>query len=370
MSAGKGRQATIVDVAREANVSVATAGRALGAYGYVRPETRDAVLSAAQALNYNKNTAAQSLSSGRTRTIGIIVSDIGAEFYSNIIRSVIDCARKHGYCVLIYDTHESVEIEIEAVNVFQNHRVDGIIISPTDSRRISHLHAFLANGGRVVQIDRRVVALPCDSVTLDNRRTACECTQKLLEAGHRRIAYVGELEEIADGAVRTLLSSHTLGKARKAGFAPSMQRLLGYLDAHRAAGVVPEINLVGRSGRYHSEDAEAAAKRVIACDPTAMLASDGLMTVGAFKAIRSLGKRIPEDLSFVSFDDLEWMQFVDPMLSAVAQPCQEIGVAAAEILIARSDKAESSASQRHQHIQFVGRMIDRGSIGHVGVNRR
>jgi len=357
-----GKQVTIADVAREANVSVATAGRALGAYGYVRRETREAVAFAAKALNYNKNIAAQTLSSGKTQTIGIIVSDIGSEFFSNIVRAVVDCARKLGYCVLIYDTHESVEIEMEAIAVFRSHRVDGIIISPSDPCQISHLRAFLADGGRLVQIDRRVAGLPSDSVTLNNRRTARDCTIKLLESGHRRIAYVGELEEIAPAALSAFVTTHATVKARHGGFAPSVQRLLGYLDAHREVGVAPDSQLIGRAGKYSSERAEAATHKVLGHGPTAMLTSDGLMAAGAFRAIRAAVKQIPEDLSFISFDDLEWMQFVDPVISAIAQPCQEIGTAAAEILIGRRQTLTGLKRARRKHAQFVGRMIDRGSI--------
>jgi len=364
VNAGKGKQTTIVDVAREARVSVATAARALGAYGYVRPETREAILATAQAMNYNKNSAAQSLSSGRARTIGIIVSDITSEFYSAIVRSAVDYARQQGYCVLIYDTHESLEIEKEAVTVFRNHRVDGIIISPADPNQIDHLREFLAGGGQMVQIDRRIASLASDSVTLDNRGTANECTKKLLEAGHRRIAYVGELEELAGDGMAAFVDSHAQKRKLRRGFAPSVQRLLGFLDAHREMQVPACPELIGRAGYYAAEAAEVASERVFSHAPTALLTSDGLMTVGAFRAIRAHGKRIPQDLSFISFDDLEWMQFVNPSMSAIAQPCTAIGATAARLVITRAKERGNGKPSRPKHIRFAGSIIDRHSVSH------
>ncbi|MBB2199131.1 LacI family DNA-binding transcriptional regulator [Gluconacetobacter sp. 1c LMG 22058] len=358
----KSRHATIVDVAQAANVSVATAGRALGDYGYVRPETKKAVLSAAQALNYKKNIAAQALISGSARTFGMIVSDLSSEFYSNIIKSAVNYSRRHGYCVLIYDTHESLAIEKEAVAIFQKHRVDGIIIAPASMRSIGHLRDFVAGGGRIVQIDRRLHGLAGDSVTLDNRRTAAACTTRLLDAGHRRIAYIGELDEIKPADLGRVVTDHAVTDQVRKGFAPSFQRLMGYLDAHRDAGVPVCADLVGRTGNYSWEAAHETTQAVLRHVPTGLLTSDGLMTVGAFRAVRAEGKRIPDDISFMSFDDLEWLQFVDPPVSAVAQPCAQIGEEAARILIAMARGAKNSLPPQYEHVQLNGSIVDRGSV--------
>ncbi|WP_159261626.1 LacI family DNA-binding transcriptional regulator [Komagataeibacter xylinus] len=362
MSGNKPRHATLADVARAANVSVATAGRALGNYGYVRPEAKETILKAAHALNYRKNLAAQSLISGTAKTFGMIVSDIGTEFYSNIIKSVVNYCRGHGYCVLIYDTHESVRIEREALAIFQQHRVDGIIISPADSRNADHLREFVSSGGRIVQIDRCVPDLESDTVQLDNRRAARECTRKLIAAGHRRIGYIGELSEIRPATLRKLMAASPPASDARQPFAPSYQRLFGYLDAHHEAGLGVCLDLIGRTGQYSDSAANRETGKVLAHAPTALLTADGLMTVGAFRSIRAHGLRIPEDLSFISFDDLDWLQFVDPPVTAFAHPCSRIGEEAARILIRRVTGSEDSSSLHHEHVRLAGNLIERASI--------
>lgn len=358
----KQKHATLVDVARAANVSVATAGRALGNYGYVGAEAKDKILKAAHALNYRKNLAAQSLISGKAKTFGMIVSDIGIEFYSNIIKSVVNYCRGHGYCVLIYDTHESVKIEREALAIFQQHRVDGIIVSPADFRNADHLREFVSSGGRVVQIDRCVPDLESDTVQLDNRRAARECTRKLIAAGHRRIGYIGELSEIRPASLRKFMAtSQPVSDARQP-FAPSCQRLFGYLDAHREAGIEVCPDLIGRTGQYSDGAACKETGKVLAHAPTALLTADGLMTVGAFRAIRAHGLRIPEDLSFISFDDLDWLQFVDPPVTAFAHPCSRIGEEAARILIKWANRGEDASPLHHEHVRLAGSLIERESI--------
>lgn len=362
----RGRHATIVDVAQAANVSVATAGRALGGYGYVSLDTREAVLAAARALNYQKNIAAQSLISGSAKTFGMIVSDLSSEFYSNIIKSAVNYSFRHGYCVLIHDTHESAEIEREAVAIFHRHRVDGIIIAPASMQSLGHLREFVAGGGRVVQIDRRLPGLAADSVTLDNVRTAATCTARLLEAGHRRIAYIGEIDEVRPADLGRVVETYAATGRMRKGFAPSCQRLAGYLEAHREAGVPVCADLVGRTGNYRWEAARDVTQAVLSHRPTGLMTSDGLMTIGALRAVREAGMRIPDDISFLSFDDLEWLQLVDPPLSAVAQPCAEIGEEAARILIGQIRGEKEAPRTRHEHIRLAGSIIDRGSIQVIG----
>nr|WP_275943909.1 substrate-binding domain-containing protein [Gluconacetobacter takamatsuzukensis] len=297
----------------------------------------------------------------------MIVSDLSSEFYSNIIKSAVNYSRMHGYCVLIYDTHESTAIEREAVAIFQKHRVDGIIIAPASMRNVGHLRDFVAGGGRIVQIDRRVPGLASDSVTLDNVGTAAACTMKLLAAGHRRIAYIGELDEVKPADLGRIVAEHAASARIKEGFAPSCQRLRGYLDAHRDAGVPVCPDLIGRTGHYSWEAARDATQAVLQHEPTALLTSDGLMTTGAFRAVRAAGMRIPDDISFLSFDDLEWLQLVDPPLSAAAQPCARIGEEAARILIGRARGAKEPLRPGYEHIQLSGSIVDRGSIRTIPV---
>ena len=159
-TANAGGMATLAHVAAEAGVSTATAARALGDYGSVKPATRERVLEAAQRLGYRANTLARSMITGTTRTIGVVLSDIENPFFSKALRGISDVGHRNGYELMVLNTDESVDMEREAVRVLLEKRVDGLVVSPSDGTQVEHLSTALGSGTPVVQPPLSVIDQP------------------------------------------------------------------------------------------------------------------------------------------------------------------------------------------------------------------
>lgn len=359
----KNPKATIADVARLAGVSTATAGRVLGRYGYTREETRSLVMEAARKLGYRTNALARSLITGKTRTIGVIAGDIQNPFYASILRGIADVVENREFGLLIINSDESLEKEIRAVDLLREKQVDGIIVSPCDTRNSRHLRDLHAEGLPLVLLDRNVAGLDVDRIAIDNIDAAERAVAALICAGHTRVGLVGELLEGPEDDIEAfvqrslqdaVLSTDTLY--------PSWQRLLGYLRAHQRAGLEIDLSLICRVGAYSASQARTAALPLISRldRPTAIFATDGTMSEGAIRAIAQSGLRVPADLSIVCFDDLDWMDFIAPRISTIAQPRLAMGEAAATMLLERIDGEGCSPRALEMHGDF----ISRGSIAH------
>jgi LacI family transcriptional regulator len=353
---------TIIQVAKRAGVSTATAGRVLGRYGYSSDEIRDRVNQAADALGYRPNRLARGLITGKTQTIGVVAGDISSDFYASAMRGIADIARAEGFGAILTNSDESLDLEREAVQLLLEKQVDGLIVSPCDLVESRHLRAALAQC-RVVQIDRVVEGLPADSVTVDNRGAAKDCVSRLLSAGHTSIAFVAELESSGFGDVAQFVAAVTTGNVSPQTLYPSWQRLLGYLEAHQDSGVEPDMDLVVRVGAYSVGAAKSAVLELLGRDParrpTALFTGDGKMSTGAMAAISSLGLTVPDDLSLVCFDDLDWMSFVGDGITTVVQPVHQMGRLAAELLLSRIAGDESA----FRHVVLAAQIAERGSIG-------
>jgi LacI family transcriptional regulator len=355
----RSERVSIIDVAQRAGVSTATAGRVLGGYGYASAEVRDKVAAAAAELGYRPNRLAKGLITGATQTIGVVAADIEDAFYASVLRSVSDVARRHGFGVIVTSSDENHELERAAVELFLEKQVDGIILSPSDLRGSPHLLGAAATCP-IVQIDRVAEGLLADSVTADNVGGARQCVERLLRAGHREIGFVAELLPRPDGDLASFLDQAAETPPDPLALYPSWQRLLGYLEAHREAGVPVEPRWIRPAGVYHAEAAKAATLDLLRGPdrPTALFTADGTMSRGAMAAIGELGLSVPADLSLICFDDLDWMTFVGPGISAASQPVHELGQAAAELMLRRI-KGDAAPPRR---TVLPVRVIDRGSV--------
>jgi LacI family transcriptional regulator len=309
----------------------------LGGYGYSSEEIRDRVREAAAGLGYRPNRLARGLITGKTQTIGVVAADIESAFYASAIRGIGDVARSHGFGVIVTNSDENLQLEREAVQLLMEKRVDGIIVSPSDLNRPKHLLDAVAAGCPIVQIDRVAKGLKADSVTVDNVGAARQCVERLIAAGHREIGFLAELEIGYLGDVASFLGLVATTPPDPHALYPSWQRLLGYLGAHRAADLPIDIRLIRRVGAYSVAAARAATLDLLSQEtrPTALFTGDGTMSVGALEAITALGLAIPAELSLICFDDLDWMKFVRPGITAASQPVHEMGRAAAELILSR-----------------------------------
>jgi LacI family transcriptional regulator len=213
-----------------------------------------------------------------------------------------------------------------------------MIVSPSDLARPKHLLEAVAGGCPIVQIDRIAKGLKADSVTVDNVGGARQCIERLLAAGHRRIAFLGELAVGFRGDLGSFLELAARPTAPDPlTLYPSWQRLLGYLDAHRAAGLAVDTELIRRVGAYSVAAARAATLDLLKRKPrpTALFTADGTMSTGAVEAITAVGLKVPADLSVICFDDLDWMKFFGSGITAASQPVREMGRLAADLILAR-----------------------------------
>jgi LacI family transcriptional regulator len=348
--------ATLGDVASAADVSVATAARALGDYGSVSAATKERVRAAAERLGYRPNHLARSMVTGSTRTLGVVVSDIENPFFSNALRGISDVAGDAGYEVVIVNTDEDPGIERDAVRTLLERRVDGLVVSPAVGAEPGHLQRALSGGIPVVLLDRIVLGVPGDSVGIDNRDAARSATQRLVEAGHTRIGLVtGDSAESHPGLARVVGAGVQTAFGGTTGL-----RVAGYRDALLQAGLPLDPALLAAEG-LRPQDAAHATRRLLQLPdpPTALIGLDSLLTLGVLQGLDELGLRWPQDVSVIGFDDADWTEAVSPPLTVVAQPVQDIGRTACELLLRRLRGHDG----RPEHRWLPTSLVERASVG-------
>ena len=294
---------TIADVARRAQVSTATVSRVLTGAGTARPETRDRVLSAARDLNYRPSGIARSLKLRATRTLGLIVTDIENPFFPELVRAVEDAARAKGYALLLCNGADDPEREAGYLDLLVERRVDGIVIAAASLG--ARQRAWLADPPvPVVLINSVPLGLPLPAIASDSRLGGRLAIEHLLALGHRRIAH----------PTATIRNSDT------------KDRLAGARDAIARAGL-PRDAVSVAVGDPRVSGGEQAMSEILARDPdvTAAFAYNDLMAIGAMRAVRAAGLRVPADISVIGFDDIDLAAYVDPPLTTMAQSTAEMG---------------------------------------------
>jgi LacI family transcriptional regulator len=309
--------ATLGDVAQRAGTSVATAGRAMGGYGKVAAATRDRVATAARQLNYHPNALARSMKQRSTLTIGLIVGNICNSFFARIVRAVETAVKRYDYKVVVCDTDESIENELDHARRLLEHRVDGIIVSPTASETGELSRATKEiYGGRVltVFIDRAVKGARIPTVVSDNVAAAHEATTHFIELGHKRIgAIVG----------RRTLDSMTC-------------RIEGYRRALLEHRITFDESLVVDAVDVGVEAGYRATKKVLERNhhrPTALIVMNNLLVIGALNALKEKGLMIPGDVALIGWDDFDAAPHLQKPLTVVEQPADAMGSIAAEQLM-------------------------------------
>lgn len=354
-------KATIADVARAAGVSTATAGRVLGGYGYTSEEKKDQVLKAARSLGYRPNALARSLITGQTRTLGVVAGDIQNPFYASVIRGISNVAEANGFGLLITNSDESQAKEVHSVELLAQKQVDGLIVTPTDTRKARHLHNLRTSGVPLVLIDRAVAGFQVDRVGTDNISAAEQAVRRLIDAGHRRIGIVAELVEAEQGELAQFMARAISGDpVDSETLYPSWQRLLGYIRAHRVAGLPIDPRLTLRAGSYSALAAEQLVPSFLDQPdrPTALFTTDGTMSEGTMRALAALKLQIPSDISLICFDDLDWMSLINPGISTMSQPRLAMGEAATRMLLERIRGEEAPP----RTVLMSAALIERGSV--------
>jgi LacI family transcriptional regulator len=328
------RHVTLADLAREAGTSASTASRALSGHGYVSAEVRARLVAAADRLGYVPNASARTLKQRTSRAIGVVVSDLGNQFYARLAAGIEQTLRVADYQMVLVADNASEAEEAAGARTFLAMRAPGVIMTPVGT----DASALLArNGVAVVEVDRQLATGPCDAVVIDNERGARDATAHLLAAGHRRIGLL---------VVDTSWTSDA-------------GRLAGYRAAHEAAGTPLDERLIVRIGAQ-AQDTDARIAALLDVEvPTAIFAANNLLAEHAWRVLRTRGLRLPGDVSLVGFDDVPWMEMVSPAITVVAQPAVEMGRRAAALLLRRlASPASEPAVERLQPSLLV-----RGSTG-------
>jgi LacI family transcriptional regulator len=336
------RRATIHDVARRAAVSRSTASRALTNTGYVSPDARASVLAAAEDLGYRPNQLARSMILGKTFTLGVIVSDIENPFFARATRAITDSARAAGFGVILANTDEDVAAERAAVALFLDKRIDGMVVAPAAAASAEHLQAARSAGCHIVLLDRSLDGLDAGAVLVDNHAAARDAVDRLVAAGHHRVALVTKA-----GYQTNIISSVA-------------ERIQGYQAALRAAGAQPDP----RYEIHGAVDLQATKRllhQLLTLDrpPTALLTTDSRVGLWVLKALQEAKLSLPDDISMVTFDDAEWTSVVTPRVTVVDQPVYQLGATAATMLIEQIEHGRAATTPVRLPTTFLGR----GSVG-------
>ena len=325
--------ATLKDVSLLAGVSLTTVSHVVNGTRVVSPEARARVDEAIRQTGYVQNTLARSLKTASTGTIGLAIQDIRNPYFTDVVSALEAKARDRGLTILLSDFGDSPERERDALRVLVERRVDGLVIAPSADGRAA-LEWLSARALAVVQIDR--IADPAfDYVVAANTSATRGMVRHLVDIGHRRIAMLAGLARLSS----------------------TLERLAGYRRALLDAGITPATELVVE-GCSQSEPARMATHALMQrpVPPTAIVAGNNLMALGAMRALRERGLAVPDDIALVSFDDFEWADLFQPRLTTVAQPCQAIGERAIELLLERI--ANPGLPPRHVRLPVVMRHRD------------
>lgn len=307
------RRATMRDVAALAGVGIKTVSRVVNGEPGVSPQMAARVNEAAQALSFRPDLNAGNLrrTERRSLSLGLVLASVDNPFCAAIHRAIEDVAGAHGVAVLAGSTDEVPERERALVAALTARRVDGLVVSAITPDQ-TYLQPEHESGTPIVMIDRRGVGLDVDAVITDNREGAKAATAHLVRHGHRRIAYLGDLARIET----------------------ARQRHAGFLEALGAAGI-PTSDAHAADDLHSEEAAEAAVLELLRGPdaPTALFTSQNLITIGAIRALRTLG--LQHSVALVGFDDFVLADLLDPKITVVAQDPSRIGAIAAERVFER-----------------------------------
>ncbi|MED0714933.1 MULTISPECIES: LacI family DNA-binding transcriptional regulator [Aeribacillus] len=311
----------ISDVAKMANVSTATVSRVLSNSGNVKKETAEKVLEAIKKLNYQPNLLARQLRRLETKTVLVVVPDITNTFFSKILRGIEQVAIENDYEVLLGDTGNSLEREKGYLDILRQKKADGMIL--LTARLESHLLEEISHEFPVVLACEYLEGSDIPTVSIDNISSARKATEYLISLGHKRIGFLS-------GPMDVILSR---------------DRLKGFKQGMMQHDIAIEPNLI-QEGDFSFESGFNLMTKLLALTepPTAVFASSDEMAIGAIKAIKAKGLKVPDDISIVGFDDIKFASIFEPALTTVSQPMFEIGQKAMELLIKliQKDKLEKT----------------------------
>jgi LacI family transcriptional regulator len=302
---------TIYDVAREAGVSMATVSRVVNGNPNVKPTTRKKVLEAIQRLGYRPNAVARGLASKRTTTVGVIIPDISSMFYAELVRGIEDIANMYKYNMILTNSDKRLDKEIHLVNTMLEKQVDGLLFMGSQISE-EHMEVFQTSPVPIVLTATRDPQSSLPSVNIDYQQATYDATLSLIQRGHKHIAFIASpLDDPLAGQMR----------------------LIGYRQALEENQLSYEERLVKIGDLKYQSGLNAASELIqSSVNPSAILAMNDEMAIGAIHACQDAGLSIPNDVEIIGFDNTRLTSMVRPTLTSVVQPMYDLGAVAMRLL--------------------------------------
>lgn len=328
----RSRTITIKDVAREAEVSVATVSRALNGHDNVAEPVRKLVMETASRLRYQPHAAARSLSSRRTQTVGVVLPDLYGEFFSELIRGIDQVARAHRQHLLVSSYHGHPEEQGAALRAMRG-RVDGLLVLSPYADRPGFLTDNLPDALPAVLINTQLPESGYPALSIDNYRGATAMVEHLVESGHQRIAFIGGPADNFD----------------------ARERARGYRDA--LARLAPKQSPWELPGDFDEASGYEAGRKVLEAEvrPDAVFAANDMMALGCLYAFNQAGVRVPEDIALAGFDDIPLARFVHPPLTTMRVNIAELGGMAMRRLLQAIESGPDAASSQLLTPELIAR---------------
>lgn len=327
---------TIKNIADLAGVSKTTVSKVLNNKDQkISEATRQKILDIVKETNYIPNKMAQSLVTKKTKTLGLIIPDIRNPFFTDIARGAEDKAVKEGYNIILCNTDENINKEIQSLNTLVEKMVDGIIFAPSSKTDLNSTR-FKTSTKPIVLVDKELnIANVKGIVSLDNKEGTYLGVKYLIEKNHKKILYLS-------GPLTNEISRN---------------RLEGYKRALEEADIAYDEKLIIQ-GEYSLDWGYEVIKNMAEIDFTAICAANDLIAIGAIKALKERNLHIPKDISVVGFDDIQTSRIIEPQLTTIKQNSYDMGYEAANILI---NYLEDSEINNIEKIIFKPELIIRNS---------
>ncbi|MGI8316763.1 catabolite control protein A [Halobacillus mangrovi] len=325
---------TIYDVAREANVSMATVSRVVNGNPNVKPATRKKVHDAIERLGYRPNAVARGLASKKTTTVGVIIPDISSIFFAELARGIEDIATMYNYNIILSNSDQNKDKELHLINAMLGKQVDGLVFMGGKITE-DHIREFKTASVPIALAATVDESEETPAVNINYEQAAYEATELLLSHENKHVAFVAGPED-------TVIND---------------QKLKGYKRAMKDRGNDPEKWIV--SGDYSYDSGIEALDQLLELDekPTAVFVSSDEMALGVIHGAQDKGIRVPEDLEVFGFDNTRLATMVRPTLSTVVQPMYDIGAVAMRLLTKLMNKEEVE----EQNVILPHRIIERNS---------
>jgi LacI family transcriptional regulator len=347
------KRTTIYDIARAAEVSVATVSRVLSNSSYpVSPELKRKIKAAAKELSYRPNMIGRQLKTNNSMTIGVIIPSISNPFYADVVLGIEEIARKNGYHVLLCNSQQNPKLEEEYLQTLFDKQVRGIIISSISEQK-DLINEYLSKGLIVISIDQTIDNPDVYQIGFDYRKGGYIATKHLIENGHRKIAFI----------------TSPLNRPSRLGI------FKGYQEALLESGIVPLASWVQESALHEGEyngntfefnNGKELIRNIlhIADQPTAILACNDLTAFGVINELNLQGIEVPNKISVIGFDNIELSQMVAPSLTTIDHPKFEMGRFACDLLMDMLNSRPVTVKE----IMLQPKLVIRNSVNNIESN--